>query len=91
VSNPCDRMSKARVHWLFAVIALGVTACAQVSGDADGVVIEHAANQVGAADYQAQDHCQKHGRNAVRVKTGSARTSALLLQSRVSTYRCVQP
>ncbi|MCG8553980.1 MAG: hypothetical protein MJD61_01640 [Proteobacteria bacterium] len=70
-------------------LALLLGACAQVSGDARGVVIEHAANQVGAADLQAADHCARHGRKAVRVKTGPAETSVLLLRKRTSTYRCV--
>ncbi len=75
---------------MFAVFIL-VTGCAQLSGDDSGVVIEHAVNQIGIADMQAERHCAQFGKQARRVKSGPARPSLLLLQSRISEYSCVAP
>ena len=85
-------MINLRSFVVLAGAVLGVLGgCAQVSGNADGVVIEHAANQVGFADLKAQRHCEAHGKRAVRVRTGPAQTSAVFLQSRISEYACVAP
>ncbi len=73
------------------MIAAAGSGCAQISSDPDGIVIEHAVNQIGIADMRAERHCAQFGKQAKRVKSGPARTSVLLLQSRISEYACVSP
>lgn len=57
---------------------------------ADTIRIEHPAHQVGVAQMKADNHCRERGKRAVRIQTTPAETSAILIQTAVSTFACVR-
>lgn len=77
------------IVWIAAGVALA--GCAQVEGDADRVVIRHLAYQPLLADTEAEGHCERFGKKAVRVRTGPIESGPLAVQVRTSAYECVPP
>ena len=69
--------------------ALLAGGCAEtLRADANGIVIEHGANQPGAAQWHANRHCEQFGKKAVLVLK-SPRQTSYLLESNVSEFECV--
>lgn len=74
---------------VLAGIGLMLAGCAQVSGDADHITIQHLAFQPLFADKEAQRHCEKFGKKAVKTRVGPIQPGFLAVQTRVSEYKCV--
>jgi len=81
------------------LIALTLGACTvgepgPLPGDTSGelgdtIRIEHPIHQVAIAQAKADSHCGARGKRAVRVQTTPSETSAVLIQTSISTFACV--
>jgi hypothetical protein len=77
---------------LMSVLAcLSVAACATAEESPDGITIEFNALHPGLAQFEANQHCQKFGKQAVLVSTqaGTPSIATLFTRTSVSTFRCV--
>lgn len=75
------------------VIALTLSAlsgCAIENADADGISITHSAENNLLVQSQADEHCASFGKQALLVQR-SPISSAYLVQTVTSTFRCVAP
>lgn len=72
-----------------AALGLGLAGCAQLSGNAGHVTIQHLAFQPFFADMEAQRHCETFGKKAVKVRVGPIQPGPLAVQTRITEYDCV--
>jgi len=84
-------MTRFKPNALPALAVLVLGACAVVDERADEVTIEHLAEQFAFAASKADDLCATRGLNALHVMTGPLTSSSILLQTRTSVFKCVDP
>lgn len=71
-------------------VALALLAAACTSVEPDGLIkIEHPRYQFGAAELQASIQCSKQNKKARHLMTEPAKPSIIFIESRVSTFTCV--
>ena len=80
-------MTKATIS-VGILLCLGLSACAQVQADRNGIAIRHSAENRVLIDYQANSHCEKYGKIAQRVQR-SAEENTYYFRTVVTTYECV--
>jgi len=68
--------------------ALGLSACAVVNADAEGIAIRHSAENKVLVARQAEEHCAKFDKVAIEVQRSPIDTSRLV-QTVVTTFACV--
>ncbi len=71
-----------------ALLCLGLSACAQVHADSDGISIRHSAENRVLIDRKAESHCEKFGKKAQRVQR-SPEENTYYFQTVVTVYECV--
>ncbi len=80
-------MTKATIS-VGALLCLGLSACAQVHADSDGISIRHSAENRVLIDRKAEKHCEQFGKKAHRVKR-SLEENTYYFRTVVTAYECV--
>lgn len=86
------RRQKTRIILISAGLSLLLASCSVIGTEFE-VSVDHLADKIGVAELAAKRHCEQYGRSARLVKTGPIKSapSGLMLQTRTSTFDCVEP